>query len=485
LDSALEALCDAELIREVSRAQVPVTPSGSHDRVYRFSHAIVQEVVYQNMLMKQREVLHGRVGEVLCAASGESPNRLEEVEALAHHFSLSDNRPRAIRYLIDAGDWARRLYANDDALRHYRRAFALVEACATTEADRFRVLERLADLLAIVGQRDEALQHYQALIHLVASSDATGKARLHRKIASLYWEAGARDRAHAELQSALGLLRPHDHSVERAFLCHEMGRLAFRSGDHHRAVEWAERAIAAALPFREGGSQISDEAGPKLNASLNASAAAVVAEANNTLGVTHARIGQIDDAIAHVERSLQMAEAYGFDQAICRACANLGILYGNRDPERAIKLSQRGLEIAKRIGHLGLQSTLYTNLGVAFCTFHVRCDREGVEAVKKSIELDRRLNLVDHLPMPLIALGQLYQCHGQPRLAIGYYREALGLAEALDEPQVLFQCYDGLAAALLDVDDLASARDYLRKAQALCQRTGIDPASLLAMPFLC
>ncbi len=305
LDTALEALCDAELIREVSRAQVPVTPSDSHDRLYRFNHAIVQEVAYENMLMKQREVLHGRVGEVLCAASGESPNRLEEIEALAHHFSLSDNRARAIRYLVDAGDWARRLYANDDALRHYRRAFALVEACATTEADRFGVLERLADLLAIVGQRDEALQHYQALLDLVASSDAIGKARLHRKIASLYWEAGARDRAHAELQSALGLLQPHDHSIERAFLCHEMGRLAFRSGDHHRAMEWAERAIAVALPFLEDGSQSSDEAGPK----PNASAAAVVAEANNTLGVTYARIGQIDDAIAHVERSLQMAEA--------------------------------------------------------------------------------------------------------------------------------------------------------------------------------
>jgi hypothetical protein len=38
---------------------------------------------------------------------------------------------------------------------------------------------------------------------------------------------------------------------------------------------------------------------------------------------------------------------------------------------------------------------------------------------------------------------------------------------------------------LLDVDDLAGARDYLQKAQALCQRTGIDRNSLLVMPFLC
>ena len=482
LDAALESLCDAELIREVSEGQLPAPQSDTQDRLYHFSHAIVQEVVYQNLLMKQREVLHGRVGDVLLAASGDSLKRLEDVELLAHHFSLSDDKARAIRYLVDAGDWARQLYANDDALRHYRRAFDLVETCATTEADRFRVLERLADLLGIVGERDEALRHYQALVDLAKSDEAVGKARLHRKIASLHWEAGARDRANAELQSALALLQPEDQSIERALLCHEFGRLAFRSGDHHRAIEWAERAISAALPFLEHGSRRSDGV---RETGLGASAAAVVAEANNTLGVTHARLGEIDDAIRSVEQSLQLAVAHGFDQATCRACANLGILYGNRDPARAIKLSQQGLEVAKKIGHLGFQSTLYTNLGVALCTFHVRCDREGVDAVKKSVELDRRLNLLDHLPMPLIVLGQLYQCHGQPRQALDYYREALRLAEALDEPQVLFHCYDGLAAALLDVDDLAGARDYLQKAQALCQRTGIDRNSLLVMPFLC
>jgi adenylate cyclase len=384
---------------------------------------------------------------------------------------------------MEAGDWARRVYANEDALRHYRRAFELVERCGTRAVDdRLRVVERLADLLGIVGERDEALRHYQALVVLADSSDSLSKARLHRKIAILYWETGARDRANTELQNALGLLEHDDHSVERAFLYHEFGRLAFRSGDHCRSMGWAERALAAALPFLEDGV---DAIQREEEIKSNASAATVVAEANNTVGISHARLGHIEDAITYVERSLQIAVANGLDQAICRACANLGILYGNRDPGRAIQFSQQGLEVAKRIGHLGFQSTLYTNLGVGFCTFHVRCDREGVEAVQRSIELDRQLNLVDHLPMPLIALGQLYQCHGQPRHAIDCYREALEYAEALDEPQVLFHCYDGLAAALLDVDDLAGAREYLRKAQALCEKAGIDRDSLLAMPFLC
>jgi len=482
LDPALEALCDAELIKEVREGPSPAPQSDTQDRLYQFSHAIVQEVVYQNLLVKQREVLHGRVGDVLRAASSDSMNRLEDVEMLAHHFSLSADKARAIRYLVEAGDWARQLYANDDALRHYRRAFDLVKTCNTSDADRFRVLERLADLLGIVGLRDEALRHYQTLVDVPGSDQPVTKARLHRKIAILHWEAGARDRANAELQNALALLEPEDHSIERALLCNEFGRLAFRSGEHLRAMEWAERAMAAALPFVQDHSLNSDDV---RETELGASAAAVVAEANNTLGVTHARLGEIDDAIRSVGQSLEIAVAHGLDQATCRACANLGILFGNRDPARAIKLSQQGLAVAKKIGHLGFQSTLYTNLGVALCTFHVRCDREGVDAVKKSVELDRRLNLLDHLPMPLIALGQLYQCHGQPRQALDHYREALRLAEALDEPQVLFHCYDGLAAALLDVDDLGGARDYLQKAQALCQRTGIDRNSLLVMPFLC
>ena len=99
--------------------------------------------------------------------------------------------------------------------------------------------------------------------------------------------------------------------------------------------------------------------------------------------------------------------------SVVNAMNNIAIPRDLRDRiERRVGVKR---DVAKKIGDLGFQSTLYTNLGVALCTFHVRCDREGVEAVKKSIELDRRLNLIDHLPMPLIALGQLYQCHGQMR----------------------------------------------------------------------
>jgi adenylate cyclase len=39
-----------------------------------------------------------------------------------------------------------------------------------------------------------------------------------------------------------------------------------------------------------------------------------------------------------------------------------------------------------------------------------------------------------------IVLGQTYQGHGDPARAIARYREALALAEAAGEPQLLFPC---------------------------------------------
>jgi adenylate cyclase len=92
--------------------------------------------------------------------------------------------------------------------------------------------------------------------------------------------------------------------------------------------------------------------------------------------------------------------------------------------------------------------------------------------------------LPDHLAVPLIVLGQIYQCHAQPELARRYYREALTVAEEVGEPQLLFPCYDGLATLHLDLDDLAGAEMYMQKTRSVCEEAGVEPDSLTVLPFL-
>ena len=468
MSAALDGLAEADLIQAAGR------PSEGR---YRFTHGLVREVVYQNLLLSRRTEMHERIGRALERVVGPRPERLHDLEALAHHFGLSPDKLRGARYTVEAGDRARAVYANEDAIRHYERALDALAACpAGGEADARGARERLADLLALTGRRAEALTHYESVLkNAELAGDRALAARLSRKIGGLHWDAGDRDRAATCFTAGLELLGDDGDPIERAHLFQEMGRLAFRAGDNAAAIAWAERALAEAA--RDGHASAAPEAAREV--------AAVRAQASNTLGVALARTGRVREAVEQIERSIAMAETHDMLAAACRGYTNLGVLYSSLEPRRSIETCLRGLETAKKVGDLGFQSRLYANLAVAYCALTDRCEAEGIEAAKAAIDLDRRLGLLDHLAVPLIVLGQIHQCHGEHRQAFGMYEEALGLAEAVGEPQLLFPCYDGLATLYLDAGDQVKAELYLTKAQEVCARAGVEPDALMVLPFLC
>jgi adenylate cyclase len=441
---------------------------------YRFRHALVHEAVYQNLLLSRRAELHGRVGTELERLAGPHPERLSDLEALGHHWSLAADKLKGARYLLAAGDWARALYANEDAIRHYERALHVLANCQNCEQQVRSARERLADLLALSGRRREAFEHYEAVRNeLEAGSDRPGAARLCRKIGGLHWEAGDREQAGACFNAGLEWIGADGDPIERAHLFQEIGRLAFRAGDNVAAIAWAERALTEA----------GLETAPQQEREREA--AATRAQAYNTLGVALARSGRLPEAVEKIEQSVGLAEAHDLLQAACRGYTNLCVLYSALDPPRSIETCQRGLETARKVGDLGFQSRIYANLAVAYCALTDRCEAEGVEAAQKAIDLDRRLGLLDHLAVPLIVLGQIHQCHGDHAEAFASYLEALDLAERAGEPQLLFPCYDGLATLYLDTGDQRRAEEYLAKSQEVCARAGLEPDGLMVLPFLC
>ncbi|MBI3121274.1 MAG: AAA family ATPase, partial [candidate division NC10 bacterium] len=483
-ETNLDLLLDAELLMEAPRTSGMHGSAAAGERHYRFSHALVQEVVYQNLLVRHRTELHGRVGQVLeeLCGCGDRLERLEDMKALGHHFSLSGEKLKGARYLVRAGDWARAIYANEDALRQYERALQTLSECQGCDPERLAVRERLGDLLGPIGRREAALEHYEAVRRAVeGNGDRVAQARLYRKMGGVHWDGGDRDPALACFQAGLALLEGESQPIELAHLYQEMGRLAFRSGDNLRAVEWATRALAH-VGRLAGGSTESAAASDR----ENQEAAAAVSHAYNTLGVALARLGRLQEATAHIERSVAMAQAHGLLQAACRGYANLGVLYSTLEPSRAIETCVNGLEVAKKIGDLGFQSRLYANLAVAYCALTDRCEEKGMGAARAAIDLDRQLGQLDHLAVPLIVLGQIYQCHGgDPERARQCYTEALGLAEEAGEPQLLFPCYDGLATLYLEMGDETQAERYMHRAQQVCERAGLEPDSLVVLPFFC
>ena len=111
LQPALTELQRLDLIVEVRRRPNPE---------FRFRHGLVQEVAYASLVETKRKKLHKRVGEALEEIYRESPE--ESFALLARHVTEADVPEKAVEYLLKAGDRARSIYADQEALEHYRKA---------------------------------------------------------------------------------------------------------------------------------------------------------------------------------------------------------------------------------------------------------------------------------------------------------------------------------------------------------------------------
>ena len=475
-DVESEALTAA--LQEAERARILTGPSGRRDITWRFTHQLTCQMLTTAIPQQRRQRLHLRAADAMTRRDHESRAHLA---GIAHHLywagRLADPT-RTARALIAAGNAAHAMYASEEAVEHYRRALEVLQETGAIDNEQRVVQERLADLLALLGERSAAMDLYEQISSGYRATQATvDLARIARKTGTLHWQAGNRAEAMASYRRALEQLSGCTAHIEEAHLYQELGRAAFRSGDNTQAVEWSERALQSAeRALTEPGADA---------ARIHSAATTAIAQATNTIGVALARSGQLDAARERIERSLAAAQDLGLLDVACRAYANLGVLYSAIEPKRAIDVSLTGLEIASKIGAASLQSYIYANLAAAYCALTERCDTEGFEAARAAAALDRELGQLDHLAVPLVVIAQIHQCRGELTEAESAYREALALAEKIGEPQLMLPCYDGLATIHLDRGDRVRAEELMERARQLCDRTGLDPDTLLLLPFLC
>ena len=110
LDKNLGTLLRMDLIREAAR--VP-------EIEYAFRNPLTQEAVYKTILIKRRRSFHQRVAE---AIESLYEDRLEGLYSLlAHHFTLANERGKAIDYYRKAARQAVDLFGYDDAIQNLRQ----------------------------------------------------------------------------------------------------------------------------------------------------------------------------------------------------------------------------------------------------------------------------------------------------------------------------------------------------------------------------
>lgn len=221
VDSALPTLVAAGLL----------DPPEQPRCVLAFHHPLIQQVVYSRLLRRRRARLHTLVGEAAERLYGVDD---ASVDLFARHFYLGEEPQKAYPYLLRAADRAERLFANEQALTHLRRALELVEE----GPDQQRLTLRCARLEEVVGRYTEALQLYRTAFGKTWDFRAAlGEIATLRKL-------GEYDRC----DSAIARVRaqyPEPTAAESASLALERGWLLGLQGDNEQAVAILEAGLAA------------------------------------------------------------------------------------------------------------------------------------------------------------------------------------------------------------------------------------------------
>jgi tetratricopeptide (TPR) repeat protein len=108
---------------------------------------------------------------------------------LSYHYTASGEQDQAIHFMLKAAQRAESLYVFDSALQFLYSALDLTESTNAQSMERMTILEQLADIQRLRGDRTDAIIRYQEALDLwrsYASADKWAAVRLHRKIGETF-----------------------------------------------------------------------------------------------------------------------------------------------------------------------------------------------------------------------------------------------------------------------------------------------------------
>ncbi|XXX81860.1 protein kinase [Sorangium sp. So ce134] len=313
----------------------------------RFVHDKIREIAYKQIPEERLRALHRRAAERLEATLAE--DAADRAPVLAHHFSKAGVHDKAIAHLTAAGDRARSVYANSDAIALYRAAIAEMSRRAEAagapgegdDAQRAALEERLGDVLAISGKQDDARRAYVEALARLDPAARVDRARLHRKRGKS-WETHLEHAqalaAYAEAEAALGLAEPtasrpeawwHEWmqaKIDRLEVYYFMGQLDALKAQMDAIQPMVERYAAPArqaqfyyglmlMQIRIERYQASELTVRHVRSFIAASEATgdpqLIASAHFSGGFVHLWHGALDTAEAYLVSSLEAAERMG------------------------------------------------------------------------------------------------------------------------------------------------------------------------------
>ena len=392
--SGLERQALRDGLRESVEGHILI--AGDDDR-YRFRHALLREVVEDDLLPGERSALHLALARGLEARIDESAGAVLTA-AVAHHYASAGDQPAALAASVRAAAAAERVYAHGEASALLDRALELWERvpdpATVAGADHVDLLTRAGDAAWALGHPGRQLSLFEAAFaELGPDPDPWRAAWILESTARALRHLNRPQESIATLERALALVEAPagDTTPGRARLLAGLARGRMLDGRFSDGVEIAQRALDAAVA---------------------SDMRATEGHARNTLGFCLAMIGEVDPGAEQLREAIRIARERDHLPDLADAYNNYSdMLHVVGRTTEALEAVAEGLQAVEGAARLDDVAP------VPACGVRVRHRRVGAVAGQPagSEALDRDADACEPRPAPRLAGRRARRARGGAR----------------------------------------------------------------------
>lgn len=500
-------------------------------RTYEFHSTTTHEAAYSTLLKGRRKELHGQAAQAL--EREHQKDLYSHYEDLAHHYYHSKDSDKAVNYLHRAGDKARGLYANPEAVEFYRKGLEVIKLLKESRQNLTETAELLGAqgaIFRLTGQRDQALKNF-ITASKIAQREKDDKAERKYLLSAgiVYDMLGQPQKSGEIIERVLSTAENSGDLIAQAIALHNNGNLLLHTGKNSEAISSFSKALSIyqTLKNEREISQIQGSLGkafeltgeiPKaiehyrsaIELSTSINYAEGIALQNNNIGNPLLMQGEIEEALKHFTKALETAKKIGDVRVESLSSGNIGIINAMAgDYALALGFFEKSLAAAEEIRELQQKMQMINNIG---CVYQLWGDaqkalerhREAAEIstvlkdigneseIRRNLALDLSLQgkygeslsefslavkLADQMGDPRMQayikanLGALYHTLGQLEQAGKFIGEALDEARKVRDPEVILAAARGLVEFKLETGDLPGAEEHVNRLLGLAEKT--------------
>jgi transcriptional regulator with GAF, ATPase, and Fis domain/tetratricopeptide (TPR) repeat protein len=360
-------------LAELVSRQIVRTSGGESGRI-EFCHALISEVIVEDLPPASCRKMHRRIAEML-EEQGGGPSRTQE---LAVHWIEAGEVEKAIRYSLRAAAECRSEFANDATLRFYE--YILARRGDLSTEDLVSVALDAAEAHCALGSPDRALKLLKKELRTpTVRGNPLQKARLHVQLSRAYQFLGNLRLSRKAALSGIAVVENLIPS-EKCLKSQLLGQLAFctiSTGRIHEGLELVETALEitssldnhlhaghlftlksglcwAVGKYREG--VLSGNRGVRLLE--ESSSVSLLPIAYTHLGMNLSAVGKLGKGRYYIEKAVELGDRSRSVFLQAQACCNLTEWYCRSGDLRKAKETFKKLQgVIKKISNKMIESS--------------------------------------------------------------------------------------------------------------------------------